>query len=242
MRQRSTITPSLRLKAGPTASPASGCSPLLFQGYGVARAPTYSCNLKPSPSRGHIPPVIRPSSSKAAKFKAAELRAHKHYFLAGLNYPPPPSNGQTYSRKVGGVALQIRRRLNISRPTPCTKTHEKQAIPTPAPHIFKRQSNPKNLCRLNPHPPPLRDHTPTCSRTSPAPSTHAHPPMLSQLPIWLQTLIEGCKVARAKLCNLETAPARPTHPKRLDNSQLPGQNAKPPTLEDLNSRVLYQNP
>jgi len=158
MRQRSTISPSLSHNAHPGPSHPSGYSPLIFQGYGVARAPTYSCNLQPSPSRDLIPPVIRPSAFMAAMFKAAALRAHKHHFLAALNLPSAPSNGQIYSRKVGGVARQNRWRLNISHPTPCTQTHEKQAIPTSVPRMFKRQSNPKNLCRLNPYPPPLRDY------------------------------------------------------------------------------------
>jgi len=99
-------------------------------------------NTRLSASHAAVNPT---ASSKAAKFKTAELRTHKNHFLAGLKYPssPPTRTGKTYPQKPGGVALQNRWRLNISHPHRRSKTHEKQAIPTPPSHIFKRQSNPQ---------------------------------------------------------------------------------------------------
>jgi len=110
-------------------------------------------------SQAHNPHANRCNTDKYP-FKTAELRARTQCFLAALNPQPAPHNGQTYSQKDGGVALQNRWRLNIFRLILRTKTHEKQPIPMRSPHMFKRQSNPQNPLPFNRAPAPTRLHQP----------------------------------------------------------------------------------
>jgi len=111
---------------------------------GCARKTLQPCNLETFPFRGLIPRLFAPSSSKAA-----ELRAHKHSFLAALNLSYPQRNGQTYPRNLtssrcNSVGVQTFLSIIFAR-----KPMKHRLFQCPLPTSLNGKGIAPNRCRLN---------------------------------------------------------------------------------------------